>query len=439
MRRLGLGIAVSAACVAAVLPAPAANADGLETTCQFSLFRIDDTTTNVFAPDSNAFYWVGLMGGFPGTRVKIEGEFPHSRYMSFNTYTGMGRPTASISDTAIEPEPGSTNPFRPGADRNATKRDYKVFIEFTPKPANPEPNTIYAGEADDGSQNRGGVFVYRIYVPDDGRDRAGAGVPLPRTTIEGPGGNGMPPGLTDFCRTINAPFLDDVAELVRNQESLPVNDVLPNIPGRDPPDWRLFTNLSRSIVEQITRSDYGAPLAPVLDPLIPLLPITGLFQNRDISYVSAAINQGFGKVLAIRARKPTFPDTRGGAATYPDEQQLRYFSFCQHEPFAVQHTISCRNDDRIKEDSRGNFTLVVSTPANRPANARPECGVTWMPWGPFKHGLLIYRHMLAAPSFANAIQRIGEPGREREVMGEYYPDSEYYADKAAFEATGCSP
>jgi hypothetical protein len=93
----------------------------------------------------------------------------------------------------------------------------------------------------------------------------------------------------------------------------------------------------------------------------------------------------------------------------------------------------------VTVDPSGAYTVVVSDADQRPANARPECGVTWLPWGPQTQGLLIYRHMLADPTFANAIQRIPAPGLEEDVMGSYYPSGEYLPDKAAFEARGCPP
>jgi hypothetical protein len=123
-------------------------------------------------------------------------------------------------------------------------------------------------------------------------------------------------------------------------------------------------------------------------------------------------------VLVLRGREPTFADTRDGAAVMPSGQQLRYWSFCQYEP-ATQRVIDCRADDRVAVDSAGNSTVVVSTADKRPSNARAECGVTWLPWGPQTQELLIYRHILADPGFANAIQRVPEPGREREVMADY--------------------
>jgi hypothetical protein len=81
------------------------------------------------------------------------------------------------------------------------------------------------------------------------------------------------------------------------------------------------------------------------------------------------------------------------------------------------------------------MTLVVSTPANRPSNARPECGVNWLPWGPNARNVLIYRHMLPDPSFTQAIQ-FATFEHEAATMGDYFPIS-HYETKAGFEATGC--
>jgi hypothetical protein len=116
--------------------------------------------------------------------------------------------------------------------------------------------------------------------------------------------------------------------------------------------------------------------------------------------------------------------------------QLRYFSLCQNESQS-QRFIACATDDQTSVGRDGFMNYVVSTPSERPANARPKCGVTWIPWGPQAGGVLIYRHMLPNPSFAHAIQRVPEQGKEKQVMGDYLPVSRYYAGRAAFEKLGC--
>jgi hypothetical protein len=83
----------------------------------------------------------------------------------------------------LAPDPGSSNPFVPGADRTVTQRSYTAFIEVGSRPAQPAPNTLYTGDS------QGGTFLYRVYVPDSGRDQKG-GVPLPRVTLESADGGG---------------------------------------------------------------------------------------------------------------------------------------------------------------------------------------------------------------------------------------------------------
>src|SRR5829696_9593148 len=94
MRR---GVLPAMLCVVFALPASAA-AQGVDTTCQFSLTRLDASTTNVLAVDTNAVYWGGTYAGIPGTRIRIEGDFPHARYMSWNLYDSAARPIDALSD-----------------------------------------------------------------------------------------------------------------------------------------------------------------------------------------------------------------------------------------------------------------------------------------------------------------------------------------------------
>ena len=74
--------------------------------------------------------------------------------------------------------------------------------------------------------------------------------------------------------------------------------------------------------------------------------------------------------------------------------------------------VACSADHETPLDAQGRFTLVVSDPGDRPANATAEHGIAWLPWGgAYYDGLLIYRQMLPAPA--------------REVMGPYYPVAAY--------------
>jgi hypothetical protein len=408
------------------LPGSAA-AQGVDTTCQFALTRLDSTTTNVLAVDTNAVYWGGTYAALPGTRIRIEGQYPHSRYISWNVYDSAARPIDALSDFELIPDPGSSNPFLPGADRTVTQRSYTAFIEVGPESAQPAPNTLYTGSS------QGGTFLYRVYVPDAGRDAKG-GVPLPRVTLESRDGTGTPL-TTEQCRELQAPYAQPLNDLIAGSPGLPDPTSDGNgFPGRNPPNWRLFTNFCAAAVDIMLDNEDGEAFHPGASERCGDGP--GFFSNRDIAYVFTATSRGFGELLVLRGRAPTFADTRPGPPVMPSGHQLRYWSFCQYEP-ATQRVIDCRSDDRVVVGRDGRYTIVVSTAENRPLSARPECGVTWLPWGPQTQGLLIYRHMLADPSFAQAIQNVPEPGSEREVMGDYYPSGEYLAGPRDFKAKGC--
>jgi hypothetical protein len=391
-------VTVMVAVLVLALPA-AAGAQGLDTTCQFSLTRLDASTTNVLAVDTNAVYWGGTYAGIPGTRIRIEGDFPHARYMSWNLYDSAARPIDALSDAQL----------RPGPDGG-----YTAFIEFGARPAQPAPNTLYSGDA------RGGTFLYRVYVPDPGQDAKG-GVPLPKLSVEPAGGSGGAPGI-DACRELQAPYAWQLNSLIESGPAMPdPTDDGNGFPGRNPPRWRLFTNFCGSAVDIMLDNEDGEQFHQNAYDRCGDGP--GFFSNRDIAYIFTGTSRGFGEVLTLRGRAP-----RPG--------QLRYWSFCQYEP-ATQRVIACRRDDRVKVGPRGYYRIVVSTAESRPSNARRACGVTWLPWGPQPQGLLIYRHMLPAQSFRRAIQHVGEPGNEKRVLGPFYPGGRYLEDAAAFEKRGC--
>ena len=411
--------AIAAVAALLVLPPASAGAGGVDGSCALALSRLDPTTTNVLALDTNAVYWMAGYTAVPGTRIRIEGQYPYSRYMGFNVYDAAGRPVDAIADHQIKPDKRSTNPFLPGANRFAPRRNYTSFVEFGPRPSKPARNTIYTGDS------RGGTFWYRVYIPDAGRDAKG-GVPLPRVTYEGP----LALPTFDACRELQAPYLQAANEMIAGLPGLPdPTDDGEGYPGRNPPDWRLFVNLGQAASEIILNNETGEQFYDDAQQFQNDGP--GFFANRDIAYVFTGTSRGFGQVLVIRGRAPTFADTRDGPATMPAGQQLRYWSFCQYEP-ATQRVIDCRSDDRVEVNADGTYTVVVST-----AEQRPSCARNWIAWGPATQGLMIYRHMVPDPTFANAIQNVPAPGQERQALGEYYPSAEYLADRAAYESLHC--
>lgn len=185
--------------------------------------------------------------------------------------------------------------------------------------------------------------------------------------------------------------------------------------------WRKFVNLAYTYAPSDTTREGGG--------------VGGLFSNVHNAYLFAVLSRDHGEMVVTRVKVPTFPDTRNGAKKM-GRGQVRYFSMCENHGLS-QRFIACRADDQTAVDQDGYVTYVMSTPEHRPATATAECGATWLPWGPVTQGTLIYRHMLPAPDFRQAVQ-FAEPDNEAATMGEYLPTSRYFADGAAYDdQVGC--
>jgi hypothetical protein len=429
---LGLGLTGAGLGLSGLLTPGFAGAQGIDQTCELGLTRFDPDTVNVAFPDDSAEYFSGTYQAVPGTRIRVDGQFPHVRYTSFNVYDLAQRPLDALADIELKPDPGSMNPFAAGANRNAPNRHYTAYIEFGPAPAQRAPNTVYTGTGQNGLPNYAGTFIYRIYVPDNGRDQFG-GVGLPTLTLEGADGGPPPP---TACSTFARPGVTGV-----NQTAASLNGFGssggPALFDRNPPVWHKFTNLFQATADSLTDSN-------IFDPLFGLqrqLQLSsrggsgGFLSNIHNAYLTAGIDKVYGDVLVTRFRTPTFPNTRPGISPMPGGQ-VRYWSLCENDP-ASQRFIQCTNDDRAVIGPEHFATYAVTTPANRPANATARCGVNWLPFGPNARGILIYRHMLPDSGFTQSIQR-AQFDHEPATMGDYFPVARYYATKADFERLGCA-
>jgi hypothetical protein len=416
MKRLG-GLLVLVAALAVLAAPAAAQAAGLDETCQLTATRFDADTVNVLFPDQSAQYWSASYVALPGTRIRIDGIFPYARYTSWNVYDPILRPFAKLSDYQLTPDPGSSNPFLPGASRTTPpeQRHYTLFITFSPND-HPGPNTIYV----DPTQHPAGVFTLRVYVPDAGRDITG-GVGLPQVTWEPTTAIGLPP-LASPCRLLEKPSSSILTDLYA---ALPGPFGGPPFPGRNPPVWRKFVNICQSGGDLLLDNAIGDLLPLASQNPCGAFGSGGFLSNIDNSYVYALMSRGFGPLVVFHGRAPTFANTYPHAASMPAGVQVRYWSFCQNDP-VDQRYIACKRDDQIAVDRAGDYTIVMSQPSGWPAAASKRCRktVTWLPWGPQPDGVVIYRQMLADASFTQAIKNVAH-GSERQQMGPYYPGGQY--------------
>jgi hypothetical protein len=390
-------------CVAAVLSvasAPGALASEPLESCSWG-FTSNPDTVNLAYPDLNATYWAHVFIPAPGERLVIKGQYPAARYFSFHVYDATAVPLDSIYDAHIAPDPGSANPYV-AAPPSGSGDSYTAYVDFSPAPSNPAPNTLYVGATPQGTPTPYAVLMYRVYVPRNPDSPAG-GVPMPQLTLQSESGATLQQ--YGACASSSVSTGGQLNEEIANSNYPPGAPTPPIEGATNPPTW------SRALTGNLV----------------------GVFANQQVAYLAATISRQYGGIVVIHAKAPTFPNTSAGEPAYA-KRQLRYWSFCENNKETTR-VISCAADYHAAIRS-GYYTYVISDPDARPANATAQNGVTWLPWGgSFPSGYVIYRNMLPAPTFTQAVQDVSETDSPQSVMGPYFP-STVYCTKATFEAGG---
>lgn len=389
------------------------------------------------------FHW-----GYPtplpeGTKIYLEGDFPHARYMNFQVSPpwhpahrawrgGRGAPLIALIDEDIEPDPGHVNPFRPGAHRNASKRHYRVVFELRaghPVALNPLaalPPYRAAGNVRIGGHRSGrngeyGPYIeLRIYAPDGFAPYGGVELPIVRIALPGQEAVLAPPiGDIYFRDNLDPAYwvspypwaenpcgadgwtVKDREQAARRRQF--VQDVLTELapPYREDvraasrrlPNDDLLLLKAFGIAHYACTFSYPLAQARTLCPKRdweyfqrgPAAPPPGNDEHTNgwdmaNSYVFSFASLRPGEVLVFQGRAARTPHTLNGAATMPKSTDLRYWSLCLTAGAPAVTTLDCVMDENVVRDRNERYTIVISTASDRPANARRECGVTWMPW-----------------------------------------------------------
>lgn len=354
--------------------------------------------------DFNAGYYTFPYEVNPDIDIVIKGQFPYARYMSFTLSGQLDNVIANAPDQALLPDPGSTNPFMPGADWNANNRKYTIRIRSTAPPQGsshfvPEAgnNTFYAGTLKDGTQNRFGLLGFRIYVPSIGYDKTG-GVGLPKIT---------------YCSAKKNYRTTGIAGNV-DKTTLSDNPLNPaNVFNKES-----FVQRYCDIAAQncdLTWSRIGVIATRILQPDL-----------NTIYTLSNQLKRDPGKLLFIRWKAPTFPDTYHNIGILGNED-MRYWSmsFITQVGLLSLYTLG---DFQTIIDKKGYVNLVISFGAPRPPHVTTENGFNWIDASklPLVPLTLFYRNNQVSQRFPYSAKNIPE-GQvvPPEVMGEYYPCGKY--------------
>jgi hypothetical protein len=409
-------------------------------------------TRNIIWPDSHTDYEVSTDTIPAGGKIVLHGRFPHSRFFSFTITSPLGVLHSYLYDVNVKPDPGSTNPFLPGANRDARHRSYTVTIVDQPEPGpgHEQPNTVYAGVA---GQLAGQAFTVavRTYLPDKGRDfTGGAGAPaVTYVAADGTTSTGQAactalqtkPGASNMININPILFPESKIQQVLAMSSSPEHPAVPK------PVWYKYFGPSWLLAPYYAGTSDAS--------LISSLPLaaTGLGANPANGYVFTWLDRRFGpnhhgqNIAVLRGKLPTTPATYRGEPRMQGGTQLRYWSLCNNEGLTSGATTGpCLADEEIPINAKRDYTIVVSLRKDRPTNATDRCGVAWMNYGTKGDGytrpdstLLIIRNLAttAHPAFKNAVQNIASPATVKQTMGAYLPTVSYMT-ASQFEKHGCA-
>ncbi|MFF0813644.1 hypothetical protein ACFYVR_00560 [Rhodococcus sp. NPDC003318] len=392
-----------------VFTGPTAAAASPEIGCAWQ-FMSDATTLNVAFPDASATYWVLPYALVDGDRITVHGWYPYARYMSLNTYGTDFDTVDTLRDDEIAPDPGSGNPFADPAAAGLPPDARRWQVTVTTGTADRSRNEISALPTAPGAQRVPvGFLIVRVYVPDDPQSLPGS-VPLPEVSL-------TRAGRTVSIPTCRAPF---------DPSSLPGGPI--DTAATDAFDAVIASAAAGAFPGDVPEATFVNPAST-----------SGLFPNGDNKYVGAGLTHQPGRIVVVRGRAPTFPDTGAGVPPAAPGTDVRYWSMCQNDQVSPYPVVACAADHQTRVDDSGFYTYVVAAPADLPPRAATDPTVTVLPWGSTEvpKKVLFLRHMLPSAQFyPRSVQASQAQGSDPAVtMGDYYPRAAYCATET-FQSGG---
>lgn len=455
-------------------------------------------------PDPNCTYMGDFQFILPfGAKLVIEGEFPYARFFDIQVtpsfhpevyhYGYGGEGEVPLIDADIEPLPGHTNPFQPGAYRNAVNRSFHA--EFTTAIGNswnlneasrpphrqsgnnryvsglvyegPWADSVWVANHASFGHGRGvwntGQLWIRYYAPDSGKGWK-AGVDLPHIWYE----------LDDGRKFYIEKDIEHANKNVNSKHS--PQRAFPKEPAEyhgSSLGWMKQWDIILAGLEGIAQH-HGIWDKKKVRELF--LGITGRGEDLPgtrgsephktgvtyINYLIRGMSLGEQKVVALTGKLPTFPDTWNNADTMKTAQ-MRYWSITGYDNSLIMEGLSglaahCIRDDQIVLNEQREYIIMLSRPEDRPQNATRENGITWIPWGTAEEYSWTLRWMTVAPEWEFDLSPDSEllPWAETSwsgsrlnpdliatnshngILGEYLPRI-HYMTSDEFSALGASP
>lgn len=338
--------------------------------------NIGSRTDLPYLPDGNVNYFLYSFNRRPLDKIgiRIKGQFPYARYLSYNVYDNSTRSSqGSLIDVEIAPDEGHTNPFT--ALFQPLQRDYTIHL----MPNIPEAGKYSNGLLYNKNTRNVGVMI-RYYVPEG--DNYG-GVPLPEIEAFD-----METGARVQLPTTQKVTFDAV-----KSKATAFAGVID------------LTQLMQENTEQYFFRFSGA----------------GLYQNADNKYLFAPVRLGSNQVMMMRFIPPTTATTLADIPT----AAVRYYSICLGDARTFNYVT--RADFDLKVASDGYIYAVIAR--EEPELMAKAEGLNFIPWVPELkgEGLILYRNMLTRPDYPfpmelvpDIVQNIGNVFNPISLAGHTY-------------------
>lgn len=354
-------------------------------------------------PDENARYdsitLVKNSGNWDA--IKVVGVFPHSRYYSFNVYDSFGiKPLADLPDFKIDPLPGHTNPFLPGADRSALNRSFELYMVNSKSDFVVPDDAPYMIIPEDVGEFK---VMVRCYRADEGLDDWG-GVDKVKLVPLSNEGVAICPDEYPTKNTIE----DGLSIILFNEVAIQNTEIEKKIQG----DEVIFVRP----------------------------PASKYFPCAHNSYLIGAM-RGYG-VSIIRFKVPEYEDTFSGSSVFNGTTETRYWSICVYG-LAMATNIDCIEDDTTPIDKNGFATIAIAPMSLK--NATESAGLGWVRSGHGYDPIIVYRQIMQREDFDSGINNVIFQPQEvstnetketyfeydaRNSIGDYAPYGRHMSDKA---------
>lgn len=304
---------------------------------------------------------------YPDTGLRITGDFPLARYMSFNLYAmRTGTSLGALTDYQIRTRGGNVNPFVAGSDALPEKRQYVINVQPTqdttgatdaeqtpPGPDAPDnlltfnPSDLKAGLL---------TIIIRYYVP-QAEQRS---MPLPQM---------------------------QAYSLIDNQ-NLP-------LPPSYPQRMELNEPILRKRLDKIFQTVSGDALR------FYHVGGGGQFNNADNLYLISGVENVDGRntVVIMKVRPPAYPRTN---EEY-DKVAVRYWSVNQGDPNTS--TPYGMRDEEFRRARDGFVYIMMGAESVR--GVAETAGYNFMLWGANKEkAVILYRNLMTTPQYRGSIARV---------------------------------